>query len=259
MTTADSGDRRPAACPEGTRAAFAARSGATGDRTDASLPPTETQAYVAEWRAMEDRFYRAVMGAAELYMLGIRLVRAIADTLAPVDDLAALVERFGRTGTDDVVPIADALDAPQVVLLDYQLALATAFYLRAQEIQDARADADLQQRVEGARAQGHTWVVLADRETRRYGKVFFQRLEMHLPDGFGLLTASEMDWERGRIYVVEPLLLDPQTGRRRTGTPPLEPPRVCATPEEMRRVAAQLRQKYTPESAPSGWGEICRS
>ena len=110
------------------------------------MTTTETQAYVAEWRTMEDRFYRAVMGAAELYMLGIRLVRAIADTLAPVDDLAALVERFQRTGTDDVIPIADALDAPQVVLLDYQLALGAAFYLRAQQIQEARADADLRQR-----------------------------------------------------------------------------------------------------------------
>jgi hypothetical protein len=223
------------------------------------MTPTEIRAYIAEWRSMEDRFYRAVMGAAELYMLGIRLVRTIADTLAPVDDLAALVERFGRTGTDDVIPIADTLDAPQVVLLDYQLALGAAFYLRAQEIQEARADADLRQRIEEAREQGQSWVVLADRETRRYGQVFFQRLEMHLPDGFGLLTSSEMDWERGRIYVVEPLLLDPHTGRRRTGTPPPEPPRVCATLDDMRQVAAQLRHKYAPESMPAGWGEICRS
>jgi hypothetical protein len=231
----------------------------TGDRRRDPLPPiayrlspTEIQAYVTEWRTMEDRFYRTVMGAADLYMLGIRLVRAIADTLAPVDDLAALVERFGRTGTDDVIPIADALDAPQVVLLDYQLALGAAFYLRAQEIQEARAEADLRQRIETARAQGHAWVVLADCETRRYGKVFFQRLEMRLPDGFGLLTSSEMDWERGRIYVVEPLLLDPHTGRRRTGTPPPELPRVCATPDEMWQVAAELRHKYAPESIPSG-------
>ena len=59
MTPTDSGDRRPIGLQP------------DRDRTDASLPPTEIQAYVAEWRTMEDRFYRAVMGAAELYMLGI--------------------------------------------------------------------------------------------------------------------------------------------------------------------------------------------
>src|SRR5215210_3366738 len=114
----------------------------------------EIQAYLAEWRTIEDRFYRQVLNDSDLYMLGIRLVRAVADSLRAIDDLAALVERFQRTGSDEVAAIADALDAPQVVLLDYQLALGAAFYLRAQEIQADSARADFRTRLADARAQG---------------------------------------------------------------------------------------------------------
>lgn len=206
---------------------------------------TGTQAYMAEWRAMEDRFYRAIL-AGDLYMLGIRLVRAIAESLTPVEDLEALVARFQRTTTGDVIPIADALEAPQVLLLDYQLALGAAFYLRARELQEAAAGADLRERIEAARAQGQTWVLLADRQTRRYGKAMFQRLEMRLPDGFGIYTASELDWEKGWVYVLQPLRLDPRTGRR-SGATSLGLSREYATLEELQQAAGALRRPATRE------------
>lgn len=206
---------------------------------------TGTQAYMAEWRAMEDRFYRSIL-AGDLYMLGIRLVRAIAETLAPAEDLETLVARFQRTTTGDVIPIADALEAPQVLLLDYQLALGAAFYLRARELQEAAAGADLRERIEAARAQGQTWVLLADRQTRRYGKAMFQRLEMRLPDGFGIYTASELDWEKGWVYVLQPLRLDPRTGRR-SGATSLGLSREYATLEELQQAAGALRRPATRE------------
>jgi len=204
---------------------------------------TETRAYLAEWQAMEDRFFRAILNAADLYMLGIRLARAIAETLRSTDDLDALAARFQRTSSDDVIPIADALDAPQTVLLDFPLALGAAFHLRAREIQEATAGATLQRRIEAARA-GQDWVVLVESSTRHNGKSLFQRLEMHLPDGFGIHTASELDWERGLIYVLEPLLLDPQDGRRRTDAPPPAPPSEFASSEELHKAADDLRRSY---------------
>src|SRR5262249_996368 len=93
----------------------------------------ELQAYIAALRRIEDQFDRAVLNDSDSYMLGIRLVRAVADSLRSIVDLETLVERFQQTGSDYVVPIADTLGTPQVLLLDYQLALGAAFYLRAQE------------------------------------------------------------------------------------------------------------------------------
>jgi hypothetical protein len=207
----------------------------------------EIQAYLAEWRLIEDRFYRQILNDADLYMIGIRLVRAVADSLRAIDDLGALVERFQRSSSDDVATIADTLNAPQVVLLDCQLAFGAAFYLRAQEIQQAQAQADFHARLAAARAQGQRWVVLYDQESRRHGHTFFQRLDMRLADGFGLRSASEMDWEKGRVFVLEPLLLDPATGLPRRDLPAPEPPQEFATRAALDLALEALREKY-PDS-----------
>ena len=204
----------------------------------------EIQAYIAELRSMEDKFFRTILNDSASYMLGIRLVRAVADSLRSIADLETLVERFQQTGSDYVVPIADTLGAPQVLLLDYQLALGAAFYLRAQEIMEESTKADVQARLAAARAQDQRWVVIDERETRRYGRTFFRRLEMRLSDGFGLYIASELDWEKGHIYVVEPLLLDPATSQPRRGAAPPEPRQEFTTHEELMQAVETLREKY---------------
>ena len=214
----------------------------------------DVQPYLLEWRGMEDRFYRSVLHESEMYMLGIRLVRAVAGSLELIDSFPALVARFGHSSVNDVIPVADGLGEPRVVLLDYQLALGAAFYLRAQEIREVQTDASLREQVDAARDQGREWVTLIDAETRRYGQSFFQKLEMRLSDGFGILTSSELDWEKGRIYVVEPLLLDPRSGRRRTGATRPEPTRECATLAEMQRTADDIRARYASSAPPASLG-----
>ena len=205
---------------------------------------TETQAYIREWRSMEEQFYRTVLNDSDSYMLGIRLVRAVADSLKSIADPETLVERFQQTGSDDVIPIADTLNAPQVIMLDYQLARGAAFYLRTQEIQEDSAKADIQARLAEARAQGQRWVLIDEHETRRYGRTFFRRLEMRLPDGFSLYTASELDWEKGHVYCVEPMLLDSATGQPRRDVTPPEPRQEFATHEELMHAVEALREKY---------------
>lgn len=208
------------------------------------MTQTELQAYLAEWRAIEDRFYRQILSDADLYMVGIRLVRAVADSLQTTGDLAALIERFERSSSDDVAAIADALDEPQAVLLDCQLALGAAFYLRAQELHQSQAQADFQARIADARARSQRWAVLYDQESRRHGHTFFQRLDMRLSDGFSLRSASEMDWEKGRIFVVEPQLLDLATGRPRRDLPAPEPRQEFTTRAALDLALAALREKY---------------
>jgi hypothetical protein len=200
--------------------------------------------YIVELRQVEDQFYRTILNDPETYMLGIQLVRAVADSLWSITDLATLIERLQRSSSEDVIAIADALEAPQVVLLDYQLALGAAFYLRAQEIQADQARAAILARLAEARAHEQPWVVLYEQETHRQGRTLFQRLEVHLPDGVGLRTASELDWEKGQIFLVEPLMLDLATGEIRGDAKPPEPSKQFVTYEGMVQAIEALKRKY---------------
>ena len=209
------------------------------------MSPQEIRAYIAEWRKDEDKYYRAVLNDAETYMLAIRLVRALADALTPITELLSLVEQFQRSSSDDVIPIADALETPQVMMLDYQLALGAAFYLRAQEIQDQLAMAEVQQRLTEARAKGLRWVTLYDREQKRYGKRLVQRLELRTADGLGLQASGELDMEKGLVYSVESLMIDLETGKRRQDLAAPEPRVEFSTYEEMTQAFEALRRKYS--------------
>ena len=204
----------------------------------------EIREYLTELRKIEDKFYRTVLNDPETYMLAIRLVRAIADSLKSISDLALLIERFQRTSSHDVIPIADALNAPQVILLDYQLALGAAFYLRAQEIQEEYGRAAMQSHITEAQAQGQSWVVVFDYEQTRYGKPFSRRLEMRVSDGFSLYSSSELDIDTGLVYVVEPMWIDLVTGKQRQDVTLAEPRQEYATHEAMLEAMVFLRRKY---------------
>ncbi len=205
----------------------------------------EIREYVTELRKIEDRFYRTVLNDPDTYMLAIRLVRAIADSLKSIADLDTLVDRFQRTSSDDVIPIADALNAPQVILLDYQLALGAAFYLRAQEIQEEIGRAAMQSQIAEAQANGQNWVVVFDYEQMRYGKPFSRRLEMRVADGFSLYSSSELDMDKGLVYAVEPMWIDLVTGKQRQDMALTEPRQEFTTHAAMLEAAAALRRKYS--------------
>jgi hypothetical protein len=205
----------------------------------------EIREYLTELRKIEDKFYRTVLNDPDTYMLAIRLVRAIADSLKSISDLPALIGRYQRTSSDDVIPIADALDTPQVILLDYQLALGAAFYLRAQEIQEEIGRTAMQSHVAAAQAQGQSWVVVFDYEQTRYSKPFSRRLEMRVADGFSLYSSSELDMDKGLVYTVEPMWIDLVTGKQRQDLALNEPRQEFATHAAMLEAAAALRRKYS--------------
>ncbi len=205
----------------------------------------ELSAQVNSWRKMEDKYYAAVLNVPELYMAGIRLVRAVVDRLSDATTGEALLAAYRQTDVDFVADVADELDVPQFAFLNYDLARDTAFYLRYQEILEAQAEASVQAKIVEARAAGLEWVVLFDNETKSQGHSFFQRLEMHLPDGIGLYTAIELDWEKGRLYVVEPLVLDVETGKPRPGIAPPDPRQEFTRRAELAAAVAALREKYS--------------
>lgn len=209
------------------------------------MSEAERRERVDAWRQAEDRFYASVLTMPEAYASGIRLVRALANRLDDVRDVEALLDAYRDTDVDDVAEVAEELELSHRHFVDYELALDAAFYLRYQEVLEEQAEGDIRTRLTQARSEGEEWVVLYDNETRQRGHTFFQRLEMHLPDGIGLYTASELDWEKGRVYVVEPIVLDPDTGRPHRGVPPPEPRQEFETREELAAAVAAMREKYS--------------
>jgi hypothetical protein len=205
----------------------------------------ELSAQVSLWRKTEDKYYASVLNVPELYMAGIRLVRAVANRLSDVTTGEALLTAYRQSDVDFVAAVADELAVPQFAFLNYDLARDTAFYLRYQEILETQAETGAQTKIAEARAAGLDWVVLFDNETKSQGHSFFQRLEMHVLDGIGLYTAVELDWEKGRVYVVEPLVLDVDTGKPRPGITPPAPRQEFTSRTEMAAAVAALRETYS--------------
>ncbi len=205
----------------------------------------EITVQVNTWRKMEDKYYASVLSVPEFYVAGIRLVRAVVDRLSDVTTPEALLDTYRQTGVELVAEVGDRLDAPQLAFVNYDLARDAAFYLRYQEIVEAQGLAEARARIAGAKAEGSEWVVLYDNETSRHGHSFFQRLEIHLPDGLGLYTAVELDLERGRLYVLEPLLLDADTGQPKRGVSPPDPRQEFTTRAELAAAVAVLHEHYS--------------
>lgn len=205
----------------------------------------ELRECVMAWCRAEDLLYRAVLQEPTLYTSCVKLVRGVTDSLVGITEVDALMREYHAADPESVASIADALELPYREFIDYDLALDAGYYLRYQEIVEAKSSADVRERIEKARSEGAEWVVLYDNKMRSRGHTYFERLEMQLSDGIGLRTSSELDWEKGRIFTLEPLALDPETGQLKRGVPPPAPMQEFATEGEMVAVADELRAKYS--------------
>jgi hypothetical protein len=204
----------------------------------------EIRRQIRAWREQESTFYGAALSEAELYMIGVKLVRAIADSLNTISDLGELVNHYSDVDVQYVLPIADSLDAPLAVFLDYASALGAGFYVRSQEILENQIQQQARERIQATSQTDGQWVTLYDEQTRRNGVTFFWRLEMHLRSGIGLQTTCELDWQQGRVYVLELLALDPATGRicREAKLP--DSKQEFSTEDELTAAVAEAHQKY---------------
>ena len=207
------------------------------------------QSYLTTWRQGEDKYYGTVLSTPELYTAALQLARGIADSLAEIDTVEALLEAYPGFTIATVAEIGEALALTRRDFLDYHLARDAAFYLRHREILETQAKREIQARIAEATTAGEPWVTLYNTEHVRQGVTFFQRLEMHLPDGRGIYSAIELDWEKGRVYVLEPLLLDPTTGDIQRQTRPTEPRQEFTTHQELTLTLVALRQKYSVDDS----------
>ena len=212
------------------------------------------QNYLTTWRQAEDKYYGAVLSAPELYTAALQLVRGIADSMKDIDTVETLFEAYPGFTIAAVTEIGEALALTRRDFLDYHLARDAAFHLRHREILETQAKREIQANIAEATAAGEQWVTLYNTEHVRQGVTFFQRLEMHLPEGRGLYSAIELDWEKGRVYVLEPLLLDPATGELQRQARPAEPHQEFTTQQELALALDALRQKYSVDDSTSDRG-----
>lgn len=199
-----------------TRARRSCAGGANPDRAGrpghALARRSTPMSVLTAWRRQEERFYGAALNSPELYMVALRLARAIAEHLGEVADLDTLIARFDALDPCDVIPIADRLGMPQVALLDYELARAAGCVLRAREIAETQAAARAVCRLRTARETGEAWVVLAESRRERNGQEIFERVEARTADGAALILANDLDPERGWIYLLRTARVDLVTG-----------------------------------------------
>jgi hypothetical protein len=201
--------------------------------------------HLANWRRAEDKFYGAALSAPEIYTAGVQLVRGIANSLSEVESVEALLDTYAENSIQQVIDVAEALDIRHRDFLDYNLARDAAFYLRHREILEAQAKASVTARLKEAQRRGDEWVTLYHVEQEGQGITFFQRLEMVLSTGVGIYSAIELDWEKGRMYVVEPMMVDPATGEPRREVPPPDPRQEFTSRADMDEALAALRKKYS--------------
>ena len=201
---------------------------------------SERDEALRRWRAGEERLYPVVMVRPDLYERCIGLVRALADALANVPDLDALVATY-RTGDarrDLARAGVDPVDLPPEV--DRDLVRDAAYQHRARELA-ARVSAERAERlIRRARAAGVATVVLWSEGERELVPPY-RRVEMSVATGRAVMTATETDPERLEpLFVLEGLQLDPETGAA-AGEEPLVPRREYRDPEAWRTDADALR------------------
>jgi hypothetical protein len=222
-------------------------------RRGRATPKSKISAQISDWHYAEDLYFREVYNAPGLYTASVRLVRALTDYLGRFSEVDALLEAYQQSDICDVASLVDDLELPYSETLDYDLARDVAFFMRYREIVEAQGESEYQARVAKARAEGAEWVVLFGDEARDHGHAPIQRLEMHLPDGISLhISRDETDnFERGYVYVIESIVLDPDTGKIRPEVPSPGPSQEFATREEVFAALAALRVKYSTGSVQS--------
>ena len=220
------------------------------------MPEDEDQLYLNKWRQAEDKFFASIMNAVELYTEGIRLVRGIANDIE-VDDIENLPDAYTQMDIRRIAAIAESLELIHRDFLDYNLARGAAFNLRHREILVAKSKAEIRARLAEAYERGEDWVTLYNIEQEWRSRNFFQRLDMHLPDGRGIFSASEFEWEKGWVYVAEPIVLEPTTGEPQREVQPPDPRQEFSSREELTAAVALLREKYST-SDPIPEDEACK-
>jgi len=150
------------------------------------------------------------VASPETYERYLELVRVIVEELEVVETRAQLLE--ADRSAEAIARRAVAGSGLVSDGLDLRLAAGAAFAVRSRRLAVEERRNDAERRVRAARERGDAWVVIE--ETGDGVLTPYRRVEMHLPDGAGLVCTVETDLEGGpTIYRAQVVELDPMTGR----------------------------------------------
>lgn len=196
------------------------------------------------WREAENTFFGSAMADADLYESSLSLVRGLAAGLRDVASEAALEAAYDERGLEWAERRLAEIDTPDADWLDLAIALDAAFALRLTEVRAETVAGVTAARLAAARAAGETWLVDVDGETGPPGLRTYRRVEIHTALGVALYGYSDRQWGRDESFWFEVVRVDPETGGRVRGAPPVRKPRACRDRAALARAFAAARRRY---------------
>lgn len=161
-----------------------------------------TGVLAAYWSESERRLYPTATTNPDAYQSSVRLVRAVADALAPVADLDELARRWERHG-DTLEEASRSTGEVAAYGLATEIAGA-GFALRRRELLAERAERLRRERIAAAREAGRAWAVIHEQGSLESGLADpYQCVELHLPTGLAVVSMVEPDPSTmSPVYVV---------------------------------------------------------
>ena len=152
-----------------------------------------TAVLAAHWNESERRLYPVATTNPDAYQSAVRLVRAVADALAELEDLDALAERWERRSelVDEAVRVTGDIAAYR---LGESEVAGAGFAMRRRELLAERAERRRRERIAAARQAGQVWAVVHEQGDLGSGLVNpYQCIELHLATGLAVVSTVEPD------------------------------------------------------------------
>lgn len=160
------------------------------DRSPAGDP---TAMLAAHWDESERRLYPVATTNPDAYQTAVRLVRAVADALAQVEDLDALAGQWERRSdlVDEALRVSG--DIAGYRLPEAEIAGA-GFAIRRRELLAEQAERRRRDSIVAAREAGRTWAVVHEQGDLDAGLADpYQRIDLHLATGLAVVSTVEPD------------------------------------------------------------------
>ena len=152
-----------------------------------------TAVLAAHWNESERRLYPVATTNPDAYQSAVRLVRAVADALAEVEDLNELAERWERRSemVDEAVRVTGDIAAYR---LGESEVAGAGFAMRRRELLAERAERRRRERIAAARQAGQVWAVVHEQGDLGSGLLNpYQCIELHLATGLAVVSTVEPD------------------------------------------------------------------
>jgi hypothetical protein len=193
------------------------------------------------WRLGEERLYPVATVRPDLYEAVAVVVRALADHLATVPDLDALIITFRTAGRDDELAAAGVPREGIPPEVDLDLVREAAYQMRARELTVRASVEQTETAIRRARAAGDATAVIWSEGERELWPPY-RRVEMSLSSGRAVAVSTLLDPDTMMPrYAVEAVALDPETGEA-SSDEPLAPRQEFTDPDEWRAAAETLRK-----------------